>query len=169
MKKQIKFKLCAIVLFCVLLSNIQAQEVVSAAGGEVSGSGGSASYSVGQVVYTTNTGTNGYSVANGVQQPYEISVVTQIPEAKDINLLISAYPNPATDYLTLKIDDNFINGNSHKQLSYQLFETSGKIMATEKITTAQTEIITGNLTQGNYLLRILENNKVIKVFKIVKW
>ncbi|RLD56213.1 MAG: T9SS C-terminal target domain-containing protein, partial [Bacteroidetes bacterium] len=72
------------------LSNLQAQEVIPATGGEASGSGGSASYTVGQVVYTTNTGTNGNSVSQGVQQPYEISVVTGIAEAKDINLEVSA-------------------------------------------------------------------------------
>jgi hypothetical protein len=43
------------------------------AGGEATGSGGSVSYSVGQVVYTTNTGING-SVAQGVQQPYEFQM-----------------------------------------------------------------------------------------------
>jgi hypothetical protein len=57
------------------LSTIHAQEAIPAGGGNASGSGGSASYSVGQVVYTTNTGTNG-SAAQGVQQPYEISVVS---------------------------------------------------------------------------------------------
>ena len=68
------------------LTSLQAQEAIPATGGEASGSGGSASYTVGQVVYTTNVGTNGNSVAEGVQQPYEISVVTGIPEAKDISL-----------------------------------------------------------------------------------
>ena len=53
------------------LGGLQAQESPTAAGGEATGSGGTASYSIGQVVYTTNTGTNG-SVAQGVQQPFVI-------------------------------------------------------------------------------------------------
>jgi len=50
---------------------LQAQETIPASGGKASGSGGTASYSFGQVVYTTYTGTNGL-VAQGVQQPFEI-------------------------------------------------------------------------------------------------
>ena len=86
------------------LTGLQAQESVNATGSNASGSGGSASYSVGQVVYTTNTGTNG-SMAQGVQQPYEILVATGLEEAKSINLTVSAYPNPTTDYLTLEVKD----------------------------------------------------------------
>ncbi|MFM2191538.1 MAG: hypothetical protein RLZZ118_495, partial [Bacteroidota bacterium] len=45
----------------------QAQQATTATGGDATGSGGSAAYSVGQIVYTTHTGTTG-SVAQGVQQ-----------------------------------------------------------------------------------------------------
>ncbi|MFA5432205.1 MAG: hypothetical protein WC319_04945 [Candidatus Paceibacterota bacterium] len=98
-----RLKLSAILLLGLGLTGLQAQTSVNATGGNALGGGGSASYSVGQVVYATNTGTNG-SVAQGVQQPYDISVVTEIEEAKGINLSILAYPNPTTDYLTLSID-----------------------------------------------------------------
>ena len=52
----------------LLFSTIQlhAQETVPATGGDATGSGGTSSYTVGQVVCTTNTGSNG-SVAQGVQ------------------------------------------------------------------------------------------------------
>jgi hypothetical protein len=63
-----------------------------------SGSDWTASYSLGQVVYTKNTGTNGSS-SQGVQQPYEISVITAIDETKDILLEFLVYPNPATYFL----------------------------------------------------------------------
>lgn len=70
-----RLKLSAVLLLGLGLTGLQAQTSVNATDGDVSGSGGSVSYSVGQVVYTTHTGTSG-SVAEGVQQPYEISVVT---------------------------------------------------------------------------------------------
>lgn len=73
------------------------QNAIPATGGNASGSGGSVSYSVGQVTYLINTGTSG-SVAQGVQQPYEISVVTGIEEASGIELEFSVYPNPASDF-----------------------------------------------------------------------
>ena len=90
--------------FALSLSTAMAQESINATGGNASGSGGSASYSVGQIVYTTTTGTSG-SVAAGVQQPFEISTVTGIEEANGINLTVTAYPNPTTDFLTLEIKD----------------------------------------------------------------
>ena len=76
-----KLKLSAALLLGFGLTGLQAQTSVNAIGGDATGSGGSVSYSVGQVVYTTNKGTNG-SVVEGVQQPYEILVVTAIKEAK---------------------------------------------------------------------------------------
>ena len=60
-----------------IIGGLHAQESPTAAGGEATGTGGTSSYSVGQVVYTTATGTNG-SLAQGVQQPYEISVTNSI-------------------------------------------------------------------------------------------
>ncbi|HNY52249.1 MAG TPA: hypothetical protein PKJ27_02320, partial [Bacteroidales bacterium] len=99
-----RLKLSVVFLLGLGLIGLQAQENVNATGGNASGSGGSASYSVGQVVYTSNTETDG-SVTQGVQQPYEIWVATAIEEAQAINLLVTAYPNPTTDYLTLRIDE----------------------------------------------------------------
>lgn len=88
--------------FVFTLSTALAQETVPASGGNITGSGGSVSYSVGQIVYTTHTGTSG-SVTQGVQHPFEISVVSGIEETEDINLTCSAYPNPTTDFLQLKV------------------------------------------------------------------
>ena len=98
-----KVKLSALLLLGFGLAGLQAQEAIPATGGNGSGSGGSVSYTVGQIVYTTITGTNGSS-AQGVQQPFEISVVTGIPEAKDISIEIIVYPNPAQDFIMLKIE-----------------------------------------------------------------
>ena len=47
------------------VSSGYAQEAVTPSGGEATGTGGTASYSVGQIAYTTNTGANG-SVVNVV-------------------------------------------------------------------------------------------------------
>ena len=47
-------------------------QVLSASGGDATGSGGSVAYSVGQIVYTTSTGTTG-SVAHDIIDSIEIS------------------------------------------------------------------------------------------------
>ncbi|MCP4553263.1 MAG: T9SS C-terminal target domain-containing protein, partial [Bacteroidetes bacterium] len=62
-----------ILITCILLLGVvfaHGQTTANTSGGEASGSGGAVSYSVGQVVCQTYSGTNG-SVAEGVQQPYE--------------------------------------------------------------------------------------------------
>ena len=151
------------VLLIFGLSNLQAQETIPATGGEANGSGGSASYTVGQVVYTTNVGTNGNSVAEGIQQPYEISVLTSIPEAKDISLNVTVYPNPTTDYLTVKVE-NYETTN----LQYMVFDINGKLLQKVKATGTETKIETNNLVPANYFVKVLDNKKEIKVFKIIK-
>ncbi|MEA3447187.1 MAG: T9SS type A sorting domain-containing protein [Synergistota bacterium] len=166
-----KLKLSAILLLGLGLTGLQAQTSINATGGDASGSGGSASYSVGQVVYTTNTGTNG-SVAQGVQQPFEISVVTAIEEAKGINLTVMAYPNPTTDYLTLSIDNSVKTSHDLSQLSYQLYDMNGKLLQNEKITGNQTSIVMSNLVPATYFVKVVKTNhdlsQEVKTFKIIK-
>jgi len=148
------------------LTSLHAQEATTTAGGEASsGGGGTVSYTVGQVVYTTNTGTNG-SVAQGVQQPFEISVVTGIEEAKGITLQCSAYPNPTTDFLTLKVDAS--TSLSIQSMEYQLFDINGKLLENKKVEDDETSIVMSNLVPATYFLKIIQNNKEIKTFKIIK-
>ena len=151
-----------LLLLCFGLTKVQAQEAVMTSGGDASGSGGSASYSIGQIVYTTNTGTNG-SVAQGVQQPFEISVVASIEEAKGITLKCSVYPNPATDYLMLKIENFDLS-----TLNFQLFDINGKLLLDQKINSNETSISMESIPSANYFLKVIQSNKKIKTFKIIK-
>ena len=158
-----KLKLSAVFLLGLGLTGLQAQTAVPATGGNASGSGGTVNYSVGQVVYTTNTGGSNGTVAQGVQQPFEISVVTGLDEAKGINLAVSAYPNPTTDFLNLKVE-NYDNTN----LSYKLFDISGKLLEIKKITGNETSIVMSNLVLATYFVKVTEENKEIITFKIIK-
>jgi len=157
-----RLRLCALLLLSVGLTGLHAQESVNATGSNASGSGGSASYSVGQVVYTTNTGTNG-TVAQGVQQAFEITVVNSIEQATGINLSVTAYPNPTSDYLTLSIGEFDISN-----LSYQLYDMSGKLLQNEKITGNHTSIAMSNLVSAKYFVKVIQGNKEVKTFKIIK-
>ena len=152
--------------FTFSLSTVSAQESVNATGGNASGSGGSASYSVGQVFYTTNTGTNSYSIAEGVQQPYEISVVIGIEQAKGINLECLAYPNPTTDFLTLQVDASTMF--SIQSMEYKLFDINGNLIKREIITGDKTQINMQNFVPATYFLKVVQGNKKVKTFKIIK-
>jgi Putative metal-binding motif/Secretion system C-terminal sorting domain len=59
---------------------VHAQNGTVASGGNATGSGGSVSYSVGQVFYTTNSGSNG-KASQGVQQVFDLIVPTFSPVA----------------------------------------------------------------------------------------
>jgi hypothetical protein len=157
-----RLKLSAVLLLGFGLTGVQAQTSVNATGGDATGSGGSVSYSVGQVVYTSHTGTSG-TVAEGAQQPYEISVVTGLEEAKGINLSVAAYPNPTTDYLTLEVKDFNVSN-----LLFQLYDMQGKLLQSEKITGNQTSIVMSNLVPATYFVKVVQGNKEVKTFKIIK-
>jgi hypothetical protein len=139
-----------------------AQVVIPASGGNISGVGGIVSYSVGQVFYTTGTGSTG-SAVQGVQQPYEISVTTAIKKAKGIDLVYSVYPNPVSDLLTLKIDDYDI-----ENLSWQLYNINGNLLENKKVTGEETIISMKNLVPSIYYLKITDNRNEIKTIKIIK-
>lgn len=157
-----KFTLGAILLVIIGLSGIHAQETIPAAGGDASGSEGSASYSIGQTVYTTIAGTNG-TAAQGVQQPYEISIISEVVETTGINLLISVYPNPVTKFLILKIPE-FDQVN----LWYELYDIDGQLLENKRIITDETVISMNNLVSSAYLLKIINGDQELKSFKIIK-
>jgi hypothetical protein len=158
-------KLLLIVLssaFAFLFLSSPAQEVIPASGGNAAGTGGSVSYTVGQVFYSIHTGTTG-SVAEGVQQPWEISVVTGIQEAIGIELVVSAFPNPVTDFLILRVDRY-----DPRDLSYQLFDINGRMVMTGRIIGEETIIDMTGQTRALYLLKVTDNSESIKVFRIIK-
>ncbi len=141
----------------------QAQQASTAAGGDFSGSGGTVAYSVGQIVYTTHTGING-SVAQGVQQPYEISIVFGNGIVDNaINLELFAYPNPTQDFVQLKIESGEL-----QDLSYQLVDITGRMLASQKIQGATETILMKHLPSATYFLKVTYDNKLVKTFKIIK-
>lgn len=138
-----------------------AQQSVTVSGNNAIGTGGSSSYTVGQVVYTTNSGTTG-KLTQGVQQPYEITTLGT-DELPELSLQFSAYPNPTSDVLILSVE----NYNT-ATLRYQLFDLTGKVITSNKLTGSRTNLDMNNYEAAIYFLKITENNKEIKTFKIIK-
>jgi len=162
MKTKILQPISMLLAFSLIFSMANAQQAIPASGGEAEGSGGSVSYSIGQLFWHTHEGNNG-SVAEGVQQPYEISVVTAIDEAEEIHLKVMAYPNPTADFLTLEVK-NF----EPSTFQYQLYDINGKLLQSEKITGLHTKIDASFLVPGIYFLKVTQENKDFKTFKIIK-
>ena len=157
-----KFKNILLFISLIYIGNIQAQESTYTSGGNATGSGGTIEYSVGQLVFSENSdGT--YTVSQGIQQAYEISNSLSLENYKSINLQVSAFPNPTTDYLTLSF-----NQSSHVKLVYQLFGADGKVLETKRNLEMNETINMEGLNSAIYYLNILEDNLIIKTFKIIK-
>ena len=163
--KQIRLMLYVFHFFCFSLNGLQAQEAVSAAGGNAYGENGSISYSVAQEFYSGYLGST-VSVVEGVQQPYEVSVVTGIADAVWINLSVLAFPNPTSDLLKLRIEASA--SHEIQKLSYQLYDLSGRILENKKITGIETCIDMNKYVPAAYLLKVTGNMKEIKCFNIIK-
>ena len=140
---------------------LHAQQTVDASGGDATGTGGSSSYSVGQIVYTTHTGSNG-SISQGVQQSFEIFTLSNAA-LSTISLTATTYPNPTSDYVVLAISDINLT-----DLSYALYDIQGKPIARDTTSSKDTQIDMHSLSAGTYLLNVNQNNQKLKSFKIIK-
>jgi hypothetical protein len=157
-----KSNLIALFLWVLGPLTAQAQEAVISAGGDASGNAGTVAYSIGQIVYATNIGTNGL-VAQGVQQPYTISTVLGI-EDNSIKLDFTAYPNPTINFLTLNV------GNAElSTLSFQLYDLRGELIESRKILSSTEKIGMENLPSAMYFLKVANNYIEIITFKIIKY
>jgi hypothetical protein len=148
---------------CLLCATqlIYAQQTIPASGGEATGSGGTSSYSVGQLVYSTNTGSNG-SITQGVQQSIELFTLSN-PELTALTLTAVTYPNPTSDYIVLALKNSNLT-----DLSYELYDLQGRIVSKGIIQQENTAIAMQKLVTGVYVLKVNQNNQALKSFKIIK-
>ena len=153
-------KIIALIMFGCSIISIQAQQTTVSAGGDASGIGGTFSYSIGQVVYTYNYGTD-VIVAQGVQQPFEISILGL--DNYHINLVMQTYPNPTKDYLVLNV-----HALDLSNMIFQLYDVNGRLIETRTMFSPIETICMMNLPSSVYVLKVINNNKEVKSFKIIK-
>lgn len=159
--KYTQLKRCAVLCLGLGISGLNAQETNNTAGGNAVGSGGSVSYSVGQVFYTSSAGSSA-SIAQGVQQPFEISVL-DVTDSAILDITIVAYPNPTSDELNLVIKDFDL-----ADLSVQLFDMQGKMIRNQIIKSKRTQISMNRLPVATYFVKINKGSNHLKTFKIIK-
>ncbi|MDX2360342.1 MAG: T9SS type A sorting domain-containing protein [Crocinitomicaceae bacterium] len=143
-------------LFLGLKTN--AQESSLSTGGNITGSDGSVAYSVGQVVYTINSSAT-VRVIQGVQQPFEISIVELTETLEDLN--VSVYPNPSSHYLNIAIDEKYSS-----DMEFELFSLNGNLIKSGKLE-SEGFIDISELRPSAYLLKIIVGQES-KTYKIIK-
>jgi len=154
-------KMITVLTFLIGVVVLHAQEVVLASGGQVTGIGGTVSYSLGQVVYNTQSGTNG-TESQGVQQPYEIMISLGVKE-KNSNLELSIFPNPAINSVNIKVNQSILDN-----MSYQLYDMQGRLLKKQKLTSLNTILNVEHLPSATYFIQVMNNQKTIRIFKIIK-
>ncbi|WP_415324946.1 T9SS type A sorting domain-containing protein [Chryseobacterium sp. MMS23-Vi53] len=150
-----------LVLLTVPIGLLKAQSAVMTTGANATGGNGSVSYSVGQVAYLIK-GTN-REVSEGVQQAYEITTLATHELSNSTEEGILLYPNPFKDYLYLDFTTN-----NYKGSEFYLYDAQGKLVKTDKITQSKSEFNFSSLPSAMYIIRITQEGKNIKTFKIIK-
>jgi hypothetical protein len=149
-----------VILFLMMSSILFSQQSIGTSGKDISTAGGAISYSVGQLVASSVTGTG--SIHHGIQQHIKL-IVLDNPLITSISLKIRSYPNPTTDYVMLEFTDLLL-----KDISYSIFKINGQEIVHCNVATDKTKINVESLAQGIYILKVHKENKELSSFKIIK-
>lgn len=142
-----------------------AQSAIVPVGGDSQSNNGSVNYTVGQIAVRTSTNSNGdITVAEGVQQPYEIMTVG-IDEYPQIVLNAAVYPNPTENLAQLHLNGFEIPFNG---LHAKLYDGNGKMLQTFSVTEDLTTFQIGHYATGTYYLELRDGRQVLKTFKVVR-
>lgn len=154
-----KFNLLLLLFFFTTFF-IYTQEAIVTSGGNATGAG-SSSFTIGQTFVVSSTGSNG-SVSEGIQKSLEIFTLSN-QNLEVVKLKAITYPNPTKDKIILSLSEN-----QFRTLSYDLYDINGKTVKKGKVNSVDTSIQMKQFTTGVYFLKVYENAKPLRVFKIVK-
>ena len=141
-----------------------AQSAIVPVGGDAQSNNGSVSYTVGQIAVQTANNSSSISVAEGVQQPYEILTVG-VDDYPQITLNAVVYPNPTENLAQLQLNGFDIPAGGLRAL---LYDGSGKMLQNLPITEDLTPFQIGHYATGTYYLELRDGKRVLKTFKVVR-
>ena len=148
-----------LLLLVACCSGLLAQQVVGTAGSTLSNVNGSISYTIGEGVAQTLT-KGDKTITQGFHQT---SMGTMVSEMEDLDFSIYIFPNPTSDMLTLKLTKENVAG-----LQYLIFDINGKLISQKNLESAETNVHVGQLPEGFYIIKVQDDTKVLKTFKIIK-
>lgn len=138
---------------------IHAQQLVSTTGGLYSDAQLNVSWTIGEPVIETFTDEN-YVLTQGFQQ--QGLVLVGIESFNDQFEALRVYPNPTSDYVNIDLNSEFEN------LSYKVLNAEGKVVQNNKIKSESFQISFIEQDQGLYLIQLMDGEKTMKIFRIVK-
>lgn len=161
MKKQFLL----IILSACMATLGMAQSAIVSVGGDAQSATGSVSYTVGQIAVKSVANSSGsISVAEGVQQPYEIQTVG-VDDYPQIVLDAVVYPNPTENLAQLKLNGFEIPTSG---LQAHLFDGAGRLLQLLTVTDELTAFQIGQYATGTYYLELRDGKRTLKTFKIIR-
>lgn len=159
--KNLGLLIVAIGITTVAISQSASPELVSSSGDSFSNTSYQLDWSIGESLTAThNAGT--YVITQGFQQSsYEITAIDDLSGSG----VVTVYPNPATDFITVDIGDPA--GFENPQ-GLVLTDMNGKVLLLEKIVGSKQQLDFSTYPAGIYFLTVKQENQVIKSFKIIK-
>ncbi len=134
-------------------------ELVSSSGDSFNNTSYQLDWSVGECITATHTAED-YVITQGFHQ--NSYVVTSVEDLRtDISMFV--YPNPTTDFVSLKVESSKVEG-----MQYTITDFSGRVLQTANFAGDIEQISFLNYAVGTYFISVTENNQLIKSFKIIK-
>lgn len=151
-------------LFCFLtcFSQSYSTQVIASSGDEFKSSDILLTWTIGETITETITNNN-FTLTQGFNQTKII--ITSIDHLPDLKFSISAYPNPTSEFVYLKIESE---NENIKNLQYQVINSKGSTILRKLISSNLVEIDFHNFSNGIYLLVVFDNRTILKTFKILK-
>lgn len=156
------FLLLLILLLPTMANLIYAQplQVVASSGGNITIGDKAIEWTLGETVIATLSSEN-IILSQGFHQP--ILTVTTIKTPVELAYKIEAYPNPTNDLLLIRLE----NADA-QEFQYILYDINGKVLEQKELKSNETAINMTNNACGEYLLKIIQTEKEIMTFKIIK-
>jgi hypothetical protein len=150
----IRSLLLAFLILYPFFSNAQSGVVVS--GKNIESTSGSLSYTVGDIFYTQKG--LGISIKEGLQQSYVINELST-----KFTLRVSLYPNPTNDIVHFKVENL-----NYKNLSFRLYDITGRLITTGRIINDQSVLSLKNLSDNIFIVKVIRGEQEEHSFKILK-
>lgn len=142
----------------MLTSTIYSQEVISAQGESYSNANNTMDFTLGEII--TETFSNG---TNDLTQGFHQTLVAiNSVEDFDVNFLVTIFPNPSSDQITLNVEE-------YEGLTFNLYNIQGVVLEKSLLTNNKTTIELSNFPKGIYLLALTkEDNQILKTYRLIK-
>ena len=147
------------VLFISETMFAQTTELISTAGDSYANANYRMSWSIGETVTETHQNTTNVLTQGFHQNTYTVLAV----DDHNFHFEMRAYPNPATDLITLEFEKY-----ANNKFTVMVTDINGKILQSKPIDSQYLPLNFSSYAPGTYFLVIKQQNKPVKSFKILK-